>query len=163
MLVRNSFHQCAAILKPCNVVYVCVQGGPQGLAPRYDMHRGPITQNSNANAILKIADITPYQNNWTIKGRCSVKSEMRRYNKNGRAGCVFNFDLLDDSGEIRCVCFGDVAEQYDQQIQQGKCYTLSKVTAKTMDANKRKWNQTGHNCEITVEKNSKVKSALIAL
>lgn len=144
------------------MAFVVQGGGPQAVAPQYNVQRGPIVQNANANSFTQISKITAYQNTWTIKGRCSVKSQLRHYNKNGRAGCVFNFDLLDASGEVRCVCFGEVAEQYDNIIQEGKCYTLSKATAKMMDSNKRKWNQTGHDCEITLDKNSKVQAAVWA-
>jgi replication factor A1 len=124
------------------------------------MNKGPTVANRRPAAFVPIKDITPYQSTWAIRGRCSTKSDLRRYNRNGRAGCVFNFDLLDASGEVRCVCFGETAEKYDQIVQQGKCYELSQATAKTMDASKRKWNQTGHSCEITLEKTSKVRSRM---
>lgn len=112
--------------------------------------------NSAATNIIKISDITPYQSRWTIRGRCSLKSELRRYNKNGKSGCVFNFDLLDSSGEVRVVAFGETAEKFEPDVKLGTFYELSKASAKTMDAGKRKWNQTGHNCEVYLENNTEV-------
>lgn len=115
--------------------------------------------NSASTHITPIKDITQFLSRWTIRGRCSLKSELRRYNKNGKAGCVFNFDLLDKSGEVRVVAFNNTAETFEPQIKMGAFYELSKASAKMLDAGKRKWNQTGHNCEIFLEDNSQVRSA----
>lgn len=129
------------------------------LQPRYDSNRGAVMHNSAPSGFTPIKDITQYIGRWTIRGRCSLKSELRRYNKNGKAGCVFNFDLLDSSGEIRVVAFGDTAEKFEPQVKMGTFYQLSKASAKSMDPGKRKWNQTGHNCEVYLENHSEVWTA----
>eukprot|EP00892_Ulva_mutabilis_P012722 jgi/Ulvmu1/9822/UM056_0063.1 len=131
---------------------------PASLAvqPRYDQNRGVSMHNSASTQITPIKDISPYSARWTIRGRCSLKSELRRYNKNGKAGCVFNFDLLDKSGEVRIVAFGDTAEKFEPRVQMGSFFELSKASARTMDTGKRKWNQTGHDCEVYLDDNSQL-------
>lgn len=124
--------------------------------PKYDQNHGPTMHNSAQTNMIKISAISQYQARWTIRGRCSSKSELRRYNKNGKSGCVFNFDLLDSSGEVRVVAFGDAAEKYEPAVKMGAFYELGKASAKIMDSGKRKWNQTGHDCEVYLENNSEV-------
>eukprot|EP00493_Phyllostaurus_siculus_P025376 UN25720 len=47
-----------------------------------------------------IATLNPYTGHWTVKGRCTEKGEMRTW-KNARGeGKLFNFTLLDDTGDI---------------------------------------------------------------
>jgi hypothetical protein len=139
-----------------------LQGNAAMVQPRYDQSMGPTVRNSAAPAYTEIKKISPYISRWTIRGRCTVKSEKRHFNSKGRAGCVFNFDLTDKSGEVRCVAFSEVAEKFYDSIAVGKCYTLTKGTAKLMEASKRKWNQTGHDCEITLENGSIVRSSSLS-
>ena len=69
---------------------------------------------------------------------------------------MFNFDLLDKSGEVRIVAFGTTAEHFEPKVQMGSFYELSKASARAMDSGKRKWNQTGHDCEVYLDDNSAV-------
>jgi hypothetical protein len=71
---------------------------------------------------------------------------------------VFNFDLMDSSGEIRVVAFSEVAEKFFDHVEQGRMYQLSKATLKPIEPGKRKWNNTGHSSEIYLENNSIVRS-----
>jgi replication factor A1 len=88
-----------------------------------------------------------------------MKGELKKFtNKQGKPGCVFNFDLMDSSGEIRVVAFSEVAEKFFNSIEQGRMYQLSKATLKPIEPGKRKWNTTGHNSEIYLEINSIVRS-----
>lgn len=127
------------------------------MAARYDGKGGATARNAAPSHLTAIKDISPYIARWTLKGRVSSKGELRRYNKNGSEGCVFNFDMTDASGEVRIVAFKDVAEKFYDKLTVGRVYTLSRATARLMDAGKRKWNQTGHDCEIYLENATEVR------
>ena len=132
------------------------RGGGAAIPARYDNRGGAVVRNSAPSHYTSIKDVSPYISRWTIKGRISSKGDMRRYNKNGNEGCVFNFDMSDASGEVRVVAFKETAEKFYDRVVLGKCYTLSKASAKMMDSGKRKWNQTGHDCEIYLDNHSEV-------
>ena len=67
------------------------------------------------------------QARWTIKARCSQKSDVRRYSNQRGEGRVFSFDLVDkDNGEIRCTGFNDQCDKFHPMIEEGKVYTLTK-------------------------------------
>ena len=140
-----------------------IYGQPQTRTPygasvpsRYDNYGGAVVRNSAPSHYTLVKDIGPYVSRWTIKGRITSKGELKRYNKGGNEGCVFNFDISDASGEIRVVAFKETAEKFFDRVVIGKCYTMSKASAKHMDAGKRKWNQTGHDCEVYLDNNSEV-------
>jgi hypothetical protein len=117
-----------------------------------------ISRNSTAAVINDIRDLTPYVSRWTIKGRCTMKGELKQYKtKAGKAGCVFNFDLMDKTGEIRVVGFNETAERFFDQVKQGGMFMLSKASLKLIDSGKRKWNTTGHDCEAYLENSTIVR------
>jgi replication factor A1 len=140
----------------------CVQSNPAPgygapLPARYEGKPGATARNAAPSHYTPIKDISPYIARWTLKGRVSSKGELRRYSKGGNDGCVFNFDMTDATGEVRIVAFKEVAEKFYDRLTVGKVYTLSRATARMMDAGKRKWNQTGHDCEIYLENASEVR------
>jgi hypothetical protein len=63
--------------------------------------------------IFPIASLNPYQHRWTIKARCTFKSEIRHWQKEGKgSGQLFHVDLLDESGEIRATFFNDAVDKF---------------------------------------------------
>lgn len=105
-----------------------------------------------------IREITPYNQNWTIKARVVTRSEVRTYANNGRGsggagsgdngpGRVFSADLLDrEGGEIRASFFGNSADTFDKVLQAGGVYTFRKGRAKVAN---RQYNQCKHDYELT--------------
>lgn len=79
---------------------------------------------------------------------------MRSFDKNGRAGKLFNLDLLDQDGtEIRATLWNGCAEKYDDMLKTGKVYIFTNGQAKL--ANKR-YNNTGHNYELSFDENANI-------
>ena len=67
------------------------------------------------------------QARWTVKARCSSKTDIKRYSNQRGEGRVFSFDLVDkDKGEIRCTGFNDQCDKFFDKVEAGKIYTLTK-------------------------------------
>ena len=91
---------------------------------------GPVVRNDNAPKILPISKLNLYQNRWTIKARVMFKGEIRTWQNARGQGKVFSFDVIDESGEIRCTCFNDVAERLNDLIEKEKVYIISRGSLK---------------------------------
>jgi replication factor A1 len=107
------------------------------------------------SGFLPIKEISAYgRKGWSIKARVSSRQTMRTFDKNGRAGKLFNIDLLDQDGtEIRATLWNGCAEKYDEMLKTGKVYILTNGQAKL--ANKR-YNNTGHNYELSFDENATI-------
>lgn len=108
-----------------------------------------------AVAIFPIRELSAYQNGWTIKARVTSKAPLRTFQggKNG-GGKVFHVDLLDaEGGEIRASFFNSAADSFNDRLQVGKVFTLSKGSVKI--ANKQ-YNTTNHRYELTFESDAQV-------
>nr|XP_043630377.1 replication protein A 70 kDa DNA-binding subunit A-like [Erigeron canadensis] len=117
-------------------------------------NRAPIAKNEAPSRIIPIAALNPYQGNWTVKARVSVKGELRHYKNAKGDGKVFSFDLLDsDGGEIRATCFNAVADQFYNQIEVGKVYYISKGSIKPAQ---KAFNHLKNDHEITLDYSSTV-------
>ena len=81
---------------------------------------------SGAHAnIYPIEALSPYAHKWTIKVRCTNKSEIKTWhNKNGE-GKLFSVNLLDDSGEIRGTGFKEQCDALYDVFQEGGVYYIS--------------------------------------
>ncbi|KAL6178695.1 hypothetical protein ACLB2K_050213 [Fragaria x ananassa] len=116
-------------------------------------NRGPVAKNEAPGRIVQICALNMYQNRWTIKARVTAKSELRTYTNARGEGKVFNFDLIDSSGEIRVTCFNPVAEEFFSLIEVGKVYRISKGTIKTAA---RKYNHLNNEFEIHLDATSTI-------
>lgn len=54
-------------------------------------------------SILPLAGLTPYRNKWMIKVRVTSKSTIKSWKNAKGEGRLFNFDVMDASGEMHCV------------------------------------------------------------
>ncbi|GMH09156.1 hypothetical protein Nepgr_010996 [Nepenthes gracilis] len=136
---------------PSNVYACPPQPAYQQPPPMYT-NRGPVAKNEAPPRIVPIAALNPYQGRWTIKARVTAKSELKHYNNPRGDGKVFSFDLLDsDGGEIRVTCFNAVADQFYDQIEAGKVYSISKGSLKPAQKN---FNHLRNDHEIFLETTS---------
>eukprot|EP01083_Nonionella_stella_P090521 252850_1 len=107
-----------------------------------------------SSRITPVAAINPYQPNWTIKVRCTVKGQVRHWKNANGEGSVFSIDLLDQDGtEIRCTMFKEGVDKFQDVFQEGSVYLISKGRVKV--ANK-KWTHIKNDYEITLDTNSTV-------
>lgn len=98
-----------------------------------------------------IAAINPYQTGWTIKGRCTFKSDLRTFQNARGEGQVISFELTDKSGSIRITAFSDRAADVVEKVRNGGIYAVAKGQLK--QANE-KYNRSTSNYEMTLSSNS---------
>jgi replication factor A1 len=106
---------------------------------------------------MPIDSLSPYQNKWVIKARCTSKSAMRTWSNAKGEGKLFSFDLCDESGEIRATAFRDQAEKYYDMIEVDKVYYISKCQLKA--ANKQ-YSKLKNDYEMTVGNDTVIQECL---
>lgn len=77
--------------------------------------------------INAIEQLSPYQNQWTIKARVSYKGDIRKWSNARGEGKLFNVNFLDESDEIRATAFNELADKFSQELEEGKVYYVSKA------------------------------------
>ncbi|KAJ5668805.1 Replication factor A protein 1 [Penicillium macrosclerotiorum] len=117
--------------------------------------RGP---SASAHAtIYPIEGISPYSNKWTIKARCTSKSNIKTWhNKNGE-GKLFSVNLLDDSGEIRATGFNDQCDMLYDLFQEGGVYYISSPCR--VQIAKKQFTNLNNDYELTFERDTLVEKA----
>ncbi|KAM0753641.1 replication factor A 1, rfa1 [Meredithblackwellia eburnea MCA 4105] len=95
---------------------------------------GAIKKNGSAGGgalanghIYPIEGLSPYQNKWTIKARCTVKSEIKHWSNAKGEGKLFSVNLLDDTGEIKATGFNDEVDKLYPIFEEGKVFYISKA------------------------------------
>lgn len=96
------------------------------LEPKPKQQSLPSRVNNSAHgSIYPIEALSPYAHKWTIKARCTGKSEIKTWhNKNGE-GKLFTVNLLDESGEIRATCWKEQCDAFHEVFQEGSVYYIS--------------------------------------
>jgi replication factor A1 len=106
---------------------------------------------------LPIAELSAYQNKWTIKARVTNKSALRTFKKGANEGKVMSVDLLDaEGGEIRASFFNQGVDKYGDMLEKGKCFTLSGGNVKVAN---RAYNNCNHRYELVFDKQALVEPA----
>lgn len=108
---------------------------------------------SSSHPIYPIEGLSPYQNKWTIKARCTSKSDVRHWSNQKGEGKLFSFNLLDDSGEIKVTGFNDAVDNFYNLIEEGKVYFLSKAR---IGIAKKQFSNVANEYEITLDGNSEI-------
>lgn len=109
-----------------NSFYGTKVGQPQEKAQQQSLpSRSNALSSASHATIYPIEAISPYGHKWTIKARCTNKSEIKTWhNKNGE-GKLFSVNLLDDSGEIRATGFKEQCDTLYSVFQEGGVYYIS--------------------------------------
>lgn len=80
--------------------------------------------------IVRIEDLRPEQNRWTIRARVTNKSDIYQWQKPQTSGTRFSVHLLDSSGEIRALAFNEDCDRLYGVIEETKVYYLSNGNVK---------------------------------
>lgn len=133
---------------------VVSNGTPQQTTPQ---PQAPAAQSKRLAAperpVNPIESLSPYQNNWTIKGRVSYKSDVRTWSNAKGEGKLFNVNFLDESDEIRATAFNDMADKFYNLLQEGKVYYVTK--ARIQQA-KPKFSHLSHPYELSLDKDTEI-------
>jgi replication factor A1 len=54
--------------------------------------------NDDDNQYLPIEGLSPYINDWVIKGRVTKKTQIREWNNARGSGCLFSITIMDKAG-----------------------------------------------------------------
>ncbi|KAI0557693.1 Replication factor-a protein 1 Rpa1 [Gracilaria domingensis] len=116
-------------------------------------NNGPVVKMNSAptNFFRPIQTINPYQNGWTIRGRCTYKSDLRKFQNSRGEGQVISFELTDESGSIRITGFTQRAPEIQEKVHMNRLYKVSRGQLK--QANER-FNRSTSNFEMTLDNNS---------
>ncbi|KAG9015276.1 Replication factor A protein 1 [Tulasnella sp. JGI-2019a] len=106
-----------------------------------------------AYPIYPIESLSPYQNKWTIKARCTNKSDIRTFSTQRGDGKLFNVTLMDETGEIRATGFNNVVDELFDKVQEGKVYFVSKAR---VNIAKKKFASSTTDFEINLEKHTEI-------
>ncbi|KAL3231105.1 Replication factor A protein 1 [Nakaseomyces bracarensis] len=85
------------------------------------------SSSQKSRPIFAIEQLSPYQNVWTIKARVSYKGDIKTWHNQRGEGKLLNVNFLDTSGEIRATAFNDNATAFNEILQEGKVYYVSKA------------------------------------
>ena len=113
-------------------------------------------QDEDEDDITEISNLTPYDQDWKIKGRVTKKTQTRTFKtRDGADGCVFNIHILDESNNrIQGVFFTEAARTYETILQIGKIFTFKGGEIKKV--RNPKFNTTGNDLEIFFNERSKI-------
>jgi replication factor A1 len=116
-------------------------------------NNGVTTSSSHGN-IYPIEALSPYAHKWTIKARCTFKSDIKTWhNKNGE-GKLFSVNFLDESGEIRATGFNDQCDQLYELLQEGSVYYVSSPCR--VQLAKKQFSNVNNDYELTFERDTQV-------
>ena len=83
-----------------------------------------------ASDYTPIASLSPYNNRWIIRARCTSKQDIRVFTNARGQGKVFSLTLMDASGEIRATAFNDAVTQFFPLFEVGRVYSITKGQVK---------------------------------
>lgn len=104
--------------------------------------------------IYPIEAISPYAHKWTIKARCTSKSNIKTWHNRNGEGKLFSVNLLDDSGEIRATGFNDQCDMLYNIFQEGSVYYISSPCR--VQIAKKQFTNLNNDYELTFERDTVV-------
>ena len=110
---------------------------------------------SSAHAnIYPIEALSPYSNKWTIRARCTQKSNIKTWHNRNGEGKLFSVNLLDDSGEIRATAFKEQCDLLYNVFEEGSVYYIS--GHRGVKLAKREFSNVDNDYELTFERDTVV-------
>ncbi|KAL5363985.1 hypothetical protein BJX96DRAFT_156541 [Aspergillus floccosus] len=104
-----------------------------------------------------IEAISPYCHKWTIKARCTSKTNIKTWQNTKSTGKLFSVNLLDDSGEIRATGFNEQCDALYDLFQEGGVYYIS--TPCRVQIAKKQFTNLNNDYELTFERDTVVEKA----
>ncbi|KAL8699522.1 MAG: hypothetical protein Q9224_001374 [Gallowayella concinna] len=134
--------------------------GSNAQAPQQHSIPQRATTNSSSTShanIYPIEALSPYAHKWTIKARCTNRSDIKTWhNKNGE-GKLFSVNLLDESGEIRGTGFNDQCDALYEIFQEGGVYYVTSPCRVQMA--KKQFTNLNNDYELMFERDTLVEKA----
>lgn len=130
--------------------------GQQQQSRSLPSHNKAPSSSSHAN-IYPIEALNPYSQKWTIKARCTNKSDIKTWHNMKGEGKLFSVNLLDDSGEIRATGFNDQCDQLYELFQEGQVYYISSPCR--VQLAKKQFSNLSNDYELTFERDTAVEKA----
>ena len=85
---------------------------------------------------MPVSCLNTFTQDWTIKVKVTKKYDLKTWNNARGQGVLLSVDLMDSSRvQIQATFFNDAAKKWDQEMQEGKVYSMSRGQVKM--ANKR--------------------------
>ncbi|OAL52015.1 replication factor-a protein [Pyrenochaeta sp. DS3sAY3a] len=107
--------------------------------------------------LYPIESLSPYAHKWTIRARCTSKSDMKEWHNQKGSGKLFSVNLLDDTGEIRATAFTDVADKLFPIFEEGVVYYISAPCRVTLA--KKQFSNLPNDYELQFERDTEVEKA----
>ena len=134
------------------------QSAPVAANTRAPPTRPGVSASSHAT-IYPIEAISPYNHKWTIKARCTSKSNIKTWHNRNGDGKLFSVNLLDDSGEIRATGFNNQCEMLYDVFQEGSVYYISSPCR--VQIAKKQFTNLNNDYELTFEKDTVVEKVSV--
>jgi replication factor A1 len=141
---------------PTNISSNNFYGQQQQQSRSLPSHNKVPSSSSHAN-IYPIEALNPYSQKWTIKARCTNKSDIKTWHNMKGEGKLFSVNLLDDSGEIRATGFNDQCDQLYELFQEGQVYYISSPCR--VQLAKKQFSNLPNDYELTFERDTAVEKA----
>lgn len=126
-------------------------GAPNAQQQQHHQPAQQIVDQATGHVITPVRNLDMYLTRWTIRVRCTTKSQPKEYNSgNGR---LFSVTFVDETGEIRATMFNDAVDKFFPIIAEGGMYVIS--GGKLKFANK-KFTSVKHAYELTLNPDSVV-------
>jgi replication factor A1 len=107
--------------------------------------------------LYPIESLSPYAHKWTIRARCTSKSDMKEWHNQKGTGKLFSVNLLDDTGEIRATAFTEVADKLFPIFEEGVVYYISAPCRVTLA--KKQFSNLPNDYELQFERDTEVEKA----
>lgn len=121
----------------------------------------PVHQSNPGTAshphLYPIESLSPYAHKWTIRARCTNKSDMKEWHNAKGTGKLFSVNLLDDTGEIRATAFTEVADKLYPVFEVGVVYYISAPCRVTLA--KKQFSNLPNDYELQFERDTEVEKA----
>lgn len=126
------------------------RGGGGGNAPIVHQQSG----GAGGPRVTPISQINMYQNRITIKGRVTLKGDVRTWSNAKGEGTLMSIEVLDASGtDIRLTMFKEAVTKFDPYFVVGDVYTITGGRLKIANA---KYNTCKSQYEMTIDQNTEV-------